>query len=423
MANIKFLLRNKPTNEGLYPVVLRVTKNRKSKIISLSFKCNQSDWDEVNLQFKKTFPNHTQSNLVLAKLREKALKIVNDFELEENDFTLDMFEEKFRGIELNKTTVLNFFEEIITDLIKSGKVGNAKAIKETKSSFFDFCKKKTIMFKEITPALLDKYEVYLREKNNSDGGVAFKMRELRAVYNKAIKKNIVEEKHYPFKVYKISKLKVGNIKKALSREEIALIQNLDESKYPNLVEAKRLFMFSYYTRGINYMDLSLLKWSNISGDKIQYIRSKTKGVFSFKLLPPAIEILDYYKTTFKGTNYVFPILLRENMTPTQIQNRKHKKLKKINSDLKKIAEILGLDKSISFYTARHSYATNLKYLGVSVEKISQSMGHKNVAITMSYLKAFNDEDIDAENEKLLFEVQPKYNTTYGFKTPKSVLFL
>lgn len=409
MVNIKFILRKKATSEGNYPVVLRITKNSKSKIITLSFKCSKNDWDENSNQFKKSYPNFTQSNLVLLKLKEKALKIINDFELEEIDFTLQQFEEKFRGIEPNKKTVLNFWEEVVEDLIKSGKVGNAKALSETKDSFFSFCTKKTLMFKEITPSLLDKYEVYLRANKNTDGGVAFKMRELRSIFNKAIRKGVVQEKHYPFKVYKISKLKVGNVKKALSREDMIKIQNLDEEKYPKLAEAKRLFMFSYFTRGINFMDLSQLEWSNISSGRIQYVRAKTKGVFNFSLLPPAIEIIEYYKNKFPNSKYVFPILLKENMTPTQVLNRKHKKLKRINADLKKIAEVLGIDTSISFYTARHSYATNLKNLGASVEKISQSMGHKNVAITMSYLKAFDDEEIDKENEKLLMEPIVQFN--------------
>lgn len=409
MASIKILLRDKSTNEGLYPVILRITNNRKSKIISLGFKCNLSDWDEVNIQFKKTFPNHTQSNLLLAKMREKALKIINDFELEEIDFSLDQFEEKFRGIEPNKITVLEFWNEVISDLNKSGKAGNAKALSETKKSVFNFHKKNNLMFKEITPTFLEKYEVYLRENNNSDGGVAFKMRELRSLYNRAIKKNVIDEKYYPFKVYKVSKLKVGNIKKALTREEVRLIENFDETKYPNLAEAKRIFLFSYYCRGMNYFDIMMLKWSSVSGDRITYIRSKTKGKFNINILQPVKEILDFYRNRPSTTDYVFPILLSNNLTATQIQNRKHKKLKKFNSDLKKIAEIVGVDKPLSSYVARHSYATNLKQIGVSTDIVSQSMGHKNVAITTAYLKDFEDDVIDKENEKLLQESLVSYN--------------
>jgi len=401
MASIRIILRNKATKEGMFPIVMRIVKNRKSKLISLGLECLKKHWDEENNQFKKTHPNHLQRNRLLLKHKDKALKIIDDFLMDEIDFTLDQFEEKFRGIEPNKMTVLEFWNEIISDLTKSGKVGNAKAFSETKKSLFNFHKKNNLMFKEITSSFLEKYEVYLRENNNTDGGVAFKMRELRSIYNRAIKKNVIDEKYYPFKVYKVSKLKVGNIKKALTREEVRLIESFDDIKYPHLAEAKRLFLFSYYCRGMNYFDIMMLKWSNISGDRISYIRSKTKGKFNISILKPVKEILNFYKNTLSTTDYVFPILLNENLTASQIQNRKHKKLQKFNSDLKKIAEIVEIDKPLSSYVARHSYATNLKQLGVSTDIVSQSMGHTNVAITMAYLKDFEDDVIDKENEKLL----------------------
>lgn len=409
MASIKIILRDKATKEGMFPVVMRIIKNRKSKLISLGLECLRKDWDEENNQFKKSHSNHISRNRLLLKHKDRALKIIDDFIMDEIDFTLEQFEEKFRGVEPNKKTVLEFWDEVISDLIKSGKAGNAKALSETKKSVFNFHKKNSLMFKEITPDFLEKYEVYLRENNNTDGGVAFKMRELRSLYNRAMKKNVIDEKYYPFKIYKVSKLKVGNIKKALTREEVRLIENFDENQYPNLAEAKRIFLFSYYCRGMNYFDIMMLKWSNISGDRISYIRSKTKGKFSISVLKPVKEILDFYKNTPSTTDYVFPILLKDNLTATQIQNRKHKKLKKFNSDLKKIAELVGIDKPLSSYVARHSYATNLKQIGVSTDIVSQSMGHKNVAITTAYLKDFEDDVIDKENEKLLQESFINYN--------------
>jgi integrase len=255
----------------------------------------------------------------------------------------------------------------------------------------------------------------MRSTGSNDGGIAVKMRELRALFNDAIKKGVVDEKYYPFKVYKVSKLKGKGFKKALTREEVSLIENLNEIENPHLTEAKHLFVFSYYTRGMNFHDMMKLSWENIDNDKLTYTRSKTKGRFTVKILKPVQDILDFNKDLNPLTNYVFPILLKEGLTPMQIENRKAKMIKRFNSDLKKIAKIVGIDKNVTSYVARHSFATNLKELGVSTDVISQSMGHQNVSITTSYLKDFDNEIIDDANEKLLLEPTPIYNISNAIR--------
>ena len=411
MAKISILLRDAQNKNGLYPIVLRIIKDRKVKIITLGIDCEKSNWDEKSSQFKKNMPNHIQKNLILSKLKQKAWTIIDQFNLDDIDFTLNQFEDKFRGKESSKISVMEFWESKICDLNLAGRTGNARAHQDTKNSFFRFCKNQKILFKEISVELLDKYETFLRSTGSNDGGIGVRMRELRALYNDAIKKGVVDEKYYPFKKYKVSKLNGKGFKKALSRDEVRLIENLDEAKYPQLREAKQLFVFSYYTRGMNFYDIMKLTWDRVEDDKIIYTRSKTKGRFTIKILQPIQDILDYYK----DTNFVFPILLKEGMTPIQIENRKAKKLKRFNSDLKKIAEIVGIDKPLTSYVARHSFATNLKQLGVSTDVISQSMGHQNIAITSAYLKDFANDVIDDANERLLMEPITIYNLDHGRK--------
>ncbi len=265
-----------------------------------------------------------------------------------------------------------------------------------------------MVFREITPALLDKYETYLRSKRNTDGGIGLKMREIRALYNDAIKKGIVDEKYYPFKVYKVSKLKGKGIKKAISRDEMKLMEALDTEKYPHLVDTKNYMIFSYYMGGMNFIDMMKLKWDNIQGDRILYIRSKTKGRFSVKMVEPVKEIISYYQAQNRGTNYVFPILLKEKLTPMQVENRKHKTLRKFNKQLKEMAKIQGVKQNVTSYVIRHSYATNLKFAGISSDLIGQSMGHSDVSVTNSYLKEFEDTVIDDAMSKLLEEPKLKY---------------
>lgn len=408
MASIKIFLRDKTNKEGLYPVIMRVIKERKSKIISLGMECNLKDWDEVNKEFKKSHPNYIQRNRVLLKLKEKALKIIDDFTIEEVDFTLNQFEEKFRGGKSSKVTVSEFWLEKVQDLNVAGRTGNARAYKDVYNSFFKFCTNKNLVFREITATSLDKYETYLRSNNNSDGGIGIKMRTIRALYNYAIKNGIVDKKYYPFNNFKISKFKAKGVKKALRKEDIKLMEGLDILKYPHLIDSRNYMVFSYYMGGMNFIDLMKLKWSNIQGDRIEYTRSKTKGRFKVKMLEPVKQIVSYYKNQNRATDYVFPILLKDNLTPMQIENRKHKTLRRFNSQLKEIAKIHGVSEKVTSYVIRHSFATNLKFEGISTDIIGQTMGHHDVSVTNAYLKEFDDEIIDEAMKKLLGEPKLQY---------------
>jgi integrase len=408
MASINLTLRNKPNKQNELPVILRIVKDRKSKLISLGMVCKIQDWDSNKNEFKKSYSNHIQRNRVLLKLKEKGYKIIDEFAIEDIDFTLTQFESRFRGKSLNSITVSEFWLEKVSDLNRAGRTGNAKAYEDTYNSFFKFKKNKSILFRDINHTVLDKYEIYLRSNYNTDGGIAFKMREIRALYNDAIKKEITQEKYYPFKTYKISKLKGRNIKKALTRNEMKALENIDTNKYPHLLDAKNYMIFSYYTGGMNFVDILKLTWDNVDDERVNYSRSKTKNNFSVQILEPVKKVLDYYKSQNRDTKFVFPILLKEGLTPIQIANRKHKTLKKFNRDLKEIAKIQEVNKNISSYHIRHSFATNLKFAGVSTDVISDAMGHKSIEITNSYLKRHSNETLDNEMKKLLEEPRLKY---------------
>lgn len=215
MATIKILLRDKPNKEGLFPVILRITKDRKLKIITLGMDCFQKDWDEKESQFKKSHTNYIQKNRILLNLKQKALRIIDEFNLDEVDFTLSQFESKFRGKEKSKITLLEFWNEKISDLNLVGRTGNARAYLDTKNSFFKFCKNTKITLKEVNVELLDKYETFLRANGSNDGGIGVRMRALRALFNDGIKKGIVDEKYYPFKTFKVSKFKGRELKRHL----------------------------------------------------------------------------------------------------------------------------------------------------------------------------------------------------------------
>ena len=402
MINVKTILRKKKLSNGEYPICLRITKDRKTKYFKTIFNANKDEWNSDTGKFNKRNRNYLQNNRLLHKFQDRALQILGELKIERDDFTLYDFEQKYR---VNSNPVQNnvfvFWDEIIGEMISAGRTGNAKVNKDTSDSVKKFLGSARLTFKDISPTFLNKYEVFLRSRGGSDGGIGVRMRAIRALYNFAIERKIVKEDFYPFKTYKVSKLKGKGLKKALSIEQVKKIVNLDLKKYPLLTNSRHYFVFSFYTRGMNFADMMKLEWSAIGDNKIFYTRSKTKGNFIVKILPPVREILDFYDEYSLGTKYVFPILLKDDLTPSQLENRKHKTLQRYNKDLKEIAQICAIDKNLSSYVARHSFANCLKQKGVATDVISESMGHQNLAITQAYLKELDSSVLDEAAELLI----------------------
>ncbi|MBF0576382.1 site-specific integrase [Dysgonomonas sp. GY617] len=398
-ANIKIVLTNKVSADGKYSMYLRITKDRKKKEINIGIRCEREHFEQE--QLTKEHPNYKVDNKLIIKLKSRALDVIRDFQLNGNNFTLDEFENAFRGQKtIVETDAIKFFDEIFEEQVSAGRVGNAKVYRETKNALVRFAGNK-ILFREINTAFLEKFEVYMRSRGNEDGGIAVKMRQLRALFNIAMRRKLVKLEFYPFEDYKISKLKPIKNKRALGVEDFKKIRDLDLTDNPYLIEAQHYFIFSFYARGMNFVDIMKLKWTDIQDNRIYYTRSKTKGKFNIEVTLKMQKILDYYKAQNRSTEYVFPILLKDDLTPKQIDYRKHQVLGRCNSKLKQIAKLAKVDKHLTTYVARHSFATILKQIGTSTDIISELMGHADVQITMTYLKEFDNDVLDKANRRLL----------------------
>ncbi|MGX1928342.1 site-specific integrase [Flagellimonas sp. 2504JD4-2] len=402
MASIKIVLRKKKLADGSYPIFLRVTKERQSKFYKTPFSSKMDEWVVSTGSFNKRKENHIQNNRLLLKFKQRAFKVITELEIDNPDYSIYDFDRKYR-VTYNplKQDVFAFWNEIIHEQKRAGRIGNAKVNYDAQTSVKIFNKFQRLTFKEINPNFLNKYEVFLRSRGGTDGGIGVKMRAIRAIYNMAIQRGITKESYYPFRAYKLSKLKGKAAKRALDFSEVLSIVNLDITNHPYLIDTKNYFVFSFYARGMNFKDMMELEWENIHSGYIYYTRSKTKGNFSVKIVPPVKDILDYYKLYGQGNKYVFPILLKEDLDPVQIANRKHKVLGIYNKQLKELAELCGIKKNISSYVARHSFANCLKQKGVATDIISESLGHQNLAITQAYLKELDNSILENAVELLL----------------------
>ena len=402
MITIKIVQRTKKLTDGLYPIFLRVTKDRQTKYYKTPFSSEISEWSASTGTFNKKLKNHFQYNRLLVKIKDRAYQVAAEIEIQNPDYTLEDFDKLYR-VTFNpvKNDVFAFFDEIVEEMTYAGRVGNAKSYKDTKTSVQIFHKSKKLSFREVNSTFLSKYDAFLRSRGGTDGGVGVKMRAIRALFNKAIERGIVKESLYPFKRYKISGLRGKGFKRALDFEEIMRIVNVDLSNHSHLVDTRNYFVFSFYTRGMNFADMMGLEWKDVEKNAIYYTRAKTKGNFSIAIMPPVREILDHYRINGYGNKYVFPLLYRENYTPTQLADRKHKMLGIYNKNLKELATICEITKNVSSYVARHSFANCLKQKGVATDVISESLGHQNLTVTQAYLKELDTQVVDKALEVLL----------------------
>ncbi len=402
MITLKIVLKKKLLSDGTYPVCLRVTKERQCRHYKTPFGAKLSEWIEPTGNFNKRNYNSVQYNRLLVKFKERAYKIITDLEIENPDYSLQDFDRSYR-ITFNpvKNDVFVFFDEIIKEMTYAGRIGNAKSYKDAKTSVQIYHRFKNLNFREINPAFLSKYDAFLRSRGGTDGGIGVKMRAIRALFNKAIERGVIKESLYPFKTYKISNLRGKGFKRALDFEEIMRIINIDLTDHPHLIHTKRYFVFNFYTRGMNFTDMICLEWRDVESNVIYYIRAKTKGNFSIAIMPPVQKILDYYRVHGYGNKYVFPLLFREDYTPTQLADRKHKMLGIYNKELKELAKLCEITKNVSSYVARHSFANCLKQKGVATDDISESLGHQNLTVTQAYLKELDTQIVDKALEVLL----------------------
>lgn len=399
--------KHKINSKGEASIYLRITKDRKVKYLATGEYCKPSDWNNNKKEVKASNKFYKAINQNIQNFKTSIENIYNNTLTTEikNRLSIDDFLEMLKP---KKTKIIStdFFELIntkIETLKDTGKIGSSKYYHDCLNSIKKFHKKSKMDLTEITLEWLKNYETYLRKAGCIDGGIAVKMRAIRSIYNDAIKANLATYEKYPFKLYQISRLKSNKKIRSIGKSEIKLIQNLDVSNDKKLQLAKDLFLFSYYTGGINFIDMMKLQTSNIydNGNRIDYTRSKTKGLFNLKLLTPAKDIIDKYKANAKITGFVFPLILRQGLTPLQISNRKHKTLGEFNRNLKTIGLMCNIDFDLTSYVARHSMAQHLKLNKVATDVISEAMGHQNLNITQTYLNRFGNDVTDSALETLL----------------------
>lgn len=374
--------------------MLCVCKDKKRKYQSLGISVSATHWDFKKNQLKEDCPDYVRIQLIIdteiGKIKRKAL----DNRLEGKEFTVTTLLETSDKPPMQ--TVGELYLSYIESLKRENRVRYAGMYQISYNSFIKFNKHLDIPFIDIDTGWLKRYEQWMRSQNFAVNTIGTRLRHLRVIFNQALDMKLITTDNYPFRAYKVSKMNQQTAKRALSKKDIINIINY-KGKSELEILAIDIFAFSYFTAGINFIDIALLKDGNIIDNRVVYYRHKTKKRIIVPLQPKAIELIDKYR----GGAYLFPILSAFHKSEVQIADRLHKVLGKVNKYLKQIGKELKLPIPLTTYVARHSYATVLKRSGVSTSIISESLGHSTERITQVYLDSFGNDQMDEAMKNLL----------------------
>lgn len=395
MTSIKAKYRPSITAGKEGTIYYQIIHNRVIRQIRTDYHILNEEWNQnrscvtIAANNRKTFLHTIKENMASDLNRLKI--IIGKLENTGNSFTADDIVEKYQET-TKRPSFLPFMKKVIARLKQLDKERTAENYTATLNSFMRFRGGNDVSLDEITSDLMSEYEAHLKGSGIAMNTISFYMRILRAVYNRAAEKGLTGQQN-PFRyVYTgIDK----TVKRAISMEEIKRIKELDLFARPSLEFARDIFLFSFYTRGMSFIDIAYLKKSDLKSGILSYRRRKTGSQLFIKWERCMQEIVNRYPAN--ETEYLLPIITAKIDGKRQYRNA----LRLVNNKLKEIATMAGLQVNLTMYVSRHSWASIAKSKNIPVSVISEGMGHNSEVITQIYLASLDNTIIDKANNLIL----------------------
>ena len=376
-------------------VYYRITHKQTIRQITTPYRIFREEWDaqksEVALAcggrelFLRTVREHT------ARDTERLRTIIGRLETAGCAFTADDIVDRFLA-PAHEGSFVRFMEELVARLQHLGKIRTSETYAAAAESFMRFRGGRDLLLNEIDSDLMVEYQTYLRQRGLAMNTVSFYNRILRAAYNRAVEKGLAEQRH-PFRhVYTgVDK----TVKRAIPLQAIRRIKNLDLSARPSLEFARDMFLFSFYTRGMSFIDMAHLRKQDLRNGILSYRRRKTGQQLFIKWEQCMQEIAG--KHAAKGSDRLLAII----RTPDNALRQYRNALRLVNNKLKTISAMAGLQTNLTMYVSRHSWASIARSKHVPLSVISEGMGHDSETTTQIYLASLDNFLIDRANSMIL----------------------
>ena len=396
MATVKVKLRPSSVEGKAGVIYYQITHSRKTQQITTKLRVRPSDWDADEEKMAASAPNRSMvqnridSDVVLLR------RAILDLDSCGVDYTVSDIINRYKSPQ-SHILVLDYMRSQVEQLRATNRLGTANNYEKTMSSFSEFLGDVCLPLSALTEQVITDYNAFLVQRGLVRNSVSFYMRVLRAIYNKAVRQKIIEQQHPFTEVYTgIDRTR----KRAVSESIIAQLHRLELETGTPLALCRDMFIFSYCTRGMAFVDIAYLKKSNLQNGMICYARRKTGQLLSVRIEPGIKKIIDKYNTP--ATPYIFPILSSDDTIEAykqyQLALNTHNRL------LGRLSEMLGCGCKLTSYTSRHSWATAARNHNVPISVISQGMGHTSEQTTQIYLTMLENSVIDEANKGIIGEL-------------------
>ena len=394
MTSIKIKFRPSTVDGKEGGIYFQIIHNRVVRQLNTEYKVFAEEW---NAESESIVIKGSRSNFLLG-IQERLSwdatrleKVVRTLETERRRFTADDVITMFHKL-TKESSLFNFMHGVIAQLKQLGKIRTSETYTATLKSFIAFRENQDVPLDGISSDMMLLYEAHLKARDVSMNTISFYMRNLRAVYNRAVEKGLTPQ-NKPFRhVYTgVDK----TIKRAIPIKEIKALKELDLSLKPSLDFARDMFMFSFYTRGMSFIDMAYLKKSDLQNGILTYRRRKTGQQLSIKWEKCMEDIVSKYPQN--QTDYLLPII-KETVNERRLYDNA---LHMVNYRLKDLSSMLKLQRPLTMYVARHSWASAAKARNIPLSVISEGMGHDSETTTQIYLASLETSVVDKANKIIL----------------------
>ena len=394
MTSIKIKFRPSTVDGKEGGIYFQIIHSRVVRQMNTEYKVFAEEW---NAESESIVIKESRSNFLLG-IQERLSwdvarleKVVRTLEIERRRFTADDIISMFHKL-TKESSLFTFMHGVIAQLKQLGKIRTSETYTATLKSFMAFRESQDVPLDGISSDMMLLYEAHLKARDVRMNTISFYMRNLRAVYNRAVEKGLTPQ-NKPFRhVYTgVDK----TIKRAIPIKEIKALKELDLSLKPSLNFARDMFMFSFYTRGMSFIDMAYLKKSDLQNGILTYRRRKTGQQLSINWEKCMEDIVSKYAQN--QTDYLLPIIKETVNERRQYDNALHL----VNYHLKDLSSLLKLQRPLTMYVARHSWASAAKAKNIPLSVISEGMGHDSEATTQIYLASLETSVVDKANKMIL----------------------